>query len=106
MDVKTMNIYLLSVRIWFAELKQDSDGTVETGTANMSRAIVAKTGKIFLFVFQYSRGSVPSGAHPILKKICNSLWAAYIVSVPSSNSDIDNKPSADPADWGLRNFKK
>ena len=51
-DIINIVIYLLSVRIRFAELKQDSEGTVETGTTNMSRAIIDKVGKRFMFFFQ------------------------------------------------------
>jgi hypothetical protein len=51
-NIFALNLLRLSVSILFAELKQDSEGTVNTGTANISRAIVARVGYAVSFLFQ------------------------------------------------------
>jgi hypothetical protein len=46
------NLLRLSVSIMFAELKQDSEGTVDTDTINISRAIMTRIGYAVSFLFQ------------------------------------------------------
>jgi hypothetical protein len=51
-NVFAPNLLCLSVSILFAELKHDSEETVDTGTVNISRAIMTRVGFAVSFLFQ------------------------------------------------------
>jgi hypothetical protein len=52
-NIFASNLLCLSISIMFAELKQDSEGTVDTGTANISRVIMARVEYAVSFLFHH-----------------------------------------------------